>query len=241
LKPLYEKDLELIEVSPSWTKYLMSTHPVVLITTIGRVRGKVIPGVAVFATCADTSYEPPQVTFATAVYQHSLDGQKTRGKTNTYLNIRQNGLFVVNLPGAWVHRDPSDHPLDTIAYPYPRREYKDKLELAKMSGYKREPFKLNRHQIYPPLIGVCMACLECEAIDVHRPPQSDHYLVTGKVVAASYKKSLGNKIDDIRCKLARYSFHHFGRSSDGEERFIAASGVIEQWPTELTFHLEGPK
>ena len=29
-----------VEVSPSWTKYLLTTHPIEFITTIGKVNGR---------------------------------------------------------------------------------------------------------------------------------------------------------------------------------------------------------
>jgi hypothetical protein len=56
---MYEKSTSKVQAPLSWTKYLMVTHPVVFISTIGQVEDKVIPGAACFATCIDSSYSPP--------------------------------------------------------------------------------------------------------------------------------------------------------------------------------------
>ena len=87
-------------VSPDWTKYLLVTHPIEFITTVGRVNGKIIVDVAPFATCLDTSYYPPYVTISCNLKQHSVQNKNQNGRLmNTLCNIKQNGLFVVNVPG----------------------------------------------------------------------------------------------------------------------------------------------
>lgn len=222
----------------SWTSVLMSTHPVVFVTTIGKVGDKIVPGVAVIATCLDTSYRPPYVSFSTAVYQHLVNKMKTGGRrhTNTYLNIRQHRLFVVNLPSIELISK-----MDILARPYRREECKDKIEAAGLR--KVEPFCLHRHHnVYPPLIGACLAHLECEVVDIHRPKGSDHYTVTGKVVSCSYSRRLEGErerptIDDIRKNLAERTWHHFGRSQSGGERFLL-TGMSQKVKTNLRFCLE---
>ena len=99
-------------------------------------------------------------------------------------------------------------------------ELKDKIKLAKLT--ELDPFVLQKnHKHYPPLIKECMVHLECEVIDIHRPKNSDHYLITGKVVGASYDKSLGNEIDNVRLSIVKKAFHHFGASSKNTSiRFI---------------------
>ncbi|MBI2499212.1 flavin reductase family protein [Candidatus Woesearchaeota archaeon] len=228
----YQQASSKTEVDPSWTKYLLVTHPVEFITTIGRVSGRVIANVAPFATCLDTSYEPPYVTFSAALRQHSIGGQiQSKGKMNTYLNIRQNGLFIVNVP-----RISLLDVMDIIAYPYSRKGLEDKLEKAGLT--KLRPFVLSRkHEIYPPLIGECLAHLECEVVDIHRPAESDHYNITGRVVGASYDESLGDEIDEIRVNLAKFIFHHFGANSENPK--IRNIGTI--YPTKreaITFKIE---
>lgn len=229
------------EVSPSWTKYLLSTHPIEFITTIGKINGIFKTDIAPFATCLDTSYEPPYVQISCAVRQHVGYGQKpTRAKMNTYLNIKQNDLFVVNVPPRELlctNSTKSQSLLDIIAKPYPRKELEDKIHLANLT--KIEPFILpKKYDIYPPLIGECLSHLECEVVDIHRPRGSDHYNITGKVVGASYDTSLGKEIDEIRENLARRVWHHFGsKTNDPNKRFIAFIEPSEL-DTEMTFHLE---
>lgn len=222
------------------TSLFMSSHPVVLVTTAGRVNRKVVPGVAVIATCLDTSYCPPYVSFSTAVYQHSVDGRETgRRRTNTYLNIRQNGLFIVNLPGEEFHKK-----LDVLARPHLREECYDKIEAAGLT--KLEPFALCQHEIYPPLIEECLAYLECETVDIHRPKGSDHYTVTGKVVACAYDvpeldPHYGvpehDQWDWVRRMLGEKTFHHLGPAGE-KGRYLLIRSEALKVPTELRFHLE---
>lgn len=228
---VYEKPASKIQVPPSWAKHLLSTHPVVFITTVGLVEGKEIPGVAAFATCLDTSYEPPYVTFSTAAKQHSVvGGSKNEGEPNTLTNIKQNGFFVVNVPGKNLIEK-----LDIIAFPYERDSYLDKLGLAKLT--KQEPFALSGKTCYPPLIGECLAHLECEVVDIHRPEGSDHFNVTGRVLAASYDKQLGDNLDEMRLSLAKQIFHHFGSDPKTQERYFAFLEVSKR-PGSLVFQLE---
>lgn len=239
-----DNNLLIVEKAPiSRTSVLMSSHPVALVTTVGRVNGKAIPGVAVIATCLDTSYRPPYVSFSTAVLQHLVGEPKgaRRQHTNTYLNVRQNGSFVVNLPGVSLVSK-----MDILAYPYRRKEYRDKIEAAGLT--KVNPFELSCHGLYPPLIAECLAHLECEVVDIHRPKGSDHYTVTGRVVACSYACSLDpmwserlrTTWDDVRKNLAERTWHHFGRSEQGGERFVL-TGQAKRIPTKLRFHLEQGK
>ncbi len=225
-----------IQVSPDWTKYLMTTHPIQFVSTIGRINEKLMTNIAPFATCLDTSYRPPYLTFAAAIKQHAVQDQpQTNSKMNTYSNIRQNGLFVVNIPDKTLLRV-----LDIVAHPYQRKDLEDKI--AKAGLTKVSPFVLSkRYGMYPPLIKECLAHLECEVIDVHRPKGSDHYLITGKVVGASYDEVLGKEIDEIRNNLAGMVFHHFGASSkDPSIRFIVCHAK-PQFEKTITFKLEMAK
>ncbi len=156
-------------------------------------------------------------------------------RMNTYLNILQNGLFVVNTP------DKSLLPkLDIIAYPYRRQFLEDKIEKAGLTMLS--PFVLpSSYSAYPPLIKECLAHLECIVVDIHRPNGSDHYIVTGRVIGASYDESLGDNIDDniddFRNRLVERIFHHFGSSvNDRSARFIGK--VIPISVHTITFELE---
>ncbi len=230
---MYTKSERKVEVPVKWTKHLMTTHPIVFITTIGELNGKLIAGAAPFATCLDTSYEPPYLTFSAALKQHSiLGGPVNTGEMNTVLNIRQFPYFVVNVPGVNILDK-----MDTLAVPYERNDYRDKIELAGLT--KLEPFQLSRHRVYPPIIGECLAHLECEVVDIHQPPGSDHWNITGKVVGVSYDKSLGKDIDEVRISLVEQNFHHFGSNAKVKsERYIASTGKIHKMPSTLIFHLE---
>ncbi|HLD06482.1 MAG TPA: flavin reductase family protein [Candidatus Nanoarchaeia archaeon] len=228
----YQEPGTKVQVPVGWTKYLLVTHPVEFITTIGRVNGKMMSNIAPFATCLDTSYDPPYVTFAAALRQHAVHGQpQTSARMNTYSNIRQNGMFIVNVP------DRSLLPvLGIVARPYPRKDLEDKIKKAGLG--KVQPLVLpKKHEVYPPLIAECLAHLECEAIDIHQPKRSDHYLVTGEVVGASYDMSLGDDVETVRVNLARRVFHHFGADSrDPAQRHI---GYIQpDMVKTITFRLE---
>ena len=227
---IYASHDSKIQVPIERTSHLLVTHPIEFITTIGRVKGKLMPNIAPFATCLDTSYRPPYITFAAALKQHAIQGyQQTNSRMNTFSNIRQNGLFVVNVPGKKLLSL-----LDTIAYPYQRKKLEDKIDKAGLT--KIEPFVLSEHEIYPPLIEECLAHLECETVDIHRPKKSDYYLITGRVVGASYDESLGED-DEVRLNLARNVFHHFGASS--EDPSIRYLGFIKPDSTRtITFKLE---
>ncbi|MBI5803422.1 flavin reductase [Candidatus Pacearchaeota archaeon] len=230
---LYTKPSGKIEVSPDWTKYLLATHPVVFITTIGKASGRFKTDIAPFATCLDTSYNPPYVQISCAVNQHVEHGQQpTKAKMNTFLNINQNGLFIVNVPPRELLSK-----LDIVAKPYPRGKLEDKIVLAKLT--KIEPFILPRiYGIYPPLIAECLVHLECKVVDIHRPKGSDHYNITGQVVDASYDESLGRDIDEIRERLVKRIWHHFGsKASNPNKRFIAYLEK-DEIATSVTFHLE---
>ncbi len=228
----YNSPKSKVQVPVEWTKYLLTTHPVEFITTIGRVNRRLIPNIAPFATCLDTSYNPPQITFATALKQHAIQGQlQTNSRMNTYSNIKQNGLFVVNIPNRNLLEV-----LDIVAFPYQRKKLEDKIKKAGLT--KIQPFFLPiKHRVYPPLIEECLAHLECEVIDIHRPKRSDHYLITGNVVGASYDKELGEDIDEIRQNIVRNAFHHFGANSrDGSLRHIGY--IVSSSVKALTFKLE---
>ncbi len=232
-----------IPVLPSWTKYLLSTHPVEFITTIGRINGVLKTDIAPFATCLDTSYNPPYVQISCAIRQHVAQSQKpTNARMNTYLNIKQNGLFIINVPPKELLRaDPEGrwpaYLLDIVAEPCPRRKLKDKIALAGLT--KATPFILSKtHPIYPPLIQECLAHLECEVIDIHRPGNGDHYNITGKVVGASYDACLGDDLEQVRDNLVKRVWHHFGsRSHDPTKRLIGRICPSEL-DTQITFHLE---
>lgn len=230
---MYPLSSSKVEAPISWTKHFMSTHPIVFITTIGTLNRELVAGAAPIATCLDTSYEPPYITFSTAVKQHSVVGKPaSKGQTNTFLNIKENGTFIINIPNKNLIEK-----LDILGYPHNRDNYRDKIEEAGLK--KVRPFVLSNRKIYPPLIDECIAHIECEVIDIHLPKDSDHYNITGKVVGVSCNKSLGTDLDEIKVNIAKQIFHHFGSNKDQTERYI---GFIEvsKMKNALIFQAEKP-
>jgi flavin reductase (DIM6/NTAB) family NADH-FMN oxidoreductase RutF len=178
---------------------------------------------------------PPYITFSACVKQNSVGEVEMTGKLNTYANIEQAPLFIVNIPGKDLLSK-----IDTIAYPYNREDYIDKI--AKAGLTKIEPFELNKANThYPPLIKECLAHFECEVIDIHRPKASDHYNITGKVVGVSYDAKLGKELDEIRINLVHQSFHHFGSNTKNfSERYMAFE-TVEKMKTDIIYKLEKKK
>ena len=231
---MYDLSSSKVEAPIFWTKHLMSTHPIVFITTIGTLNEQLVAGAAPIATCLDTSYEPPLITFSTAVKQHSVvGGPANKDQTNTFLNIKENRSFIVNIPNRDLIKK-----LDILGKPYDREKYKDKIEEAGLK--KIRPFKLSNRKIYPPMIEECIGHIECEVIDIHQPQDSDHYNITGKVVGVSYDKVLGTDLDEIKINLAKQIFHHFGSNKDQTERYIGLIKVLKM-KSSLIFQLEKDK
>lgn len=229
----YPKVYDKIPVPISWTKHLLTTHPIEFISTIGRINGELIADVAPFATCLDTSYDPPYITLAISLRQHSTLRERPRNsKMNTYLNIRQNGLFVVNIPDKSLITK-----LDNLSRPCDREKLKHKVKESNLTMVS--PFVLwERHPIHPPLIKECLAHLECKTVDIHRPSKSDHYIITGKVLGASYDKSLGKDLCNIRMNLVKRVFHHFGTAPTTPSIRYIASLKPEHYRTEILFRAE---
>jgi flavin reductase (DIM6/NTAB) family NADH-FMN oxidoreductase RutF len=264
-----------VEVEANLTNNLMTVHSVILVTTAGeRVNkdGEVekICGISPFGANVDTSYGTtgdgvPQVMIAITARAHSaVGGPVLEGEPNTLINIRQNGLFIANIPG----RDLIGV-MDKVAYPFSREDYIDKIEWAGLT--KLEPFglpdpkryaplnarlgsDLRRPNIYPPILGEGLAHLECvvEPGNIIRPSGSDHHLVIGTVIAASYDTRLGRNINkakddketkeilnEIQDSLVDAGFDHFGgRTKDGIVVRNYASHKRFYEPTDLIFQAE---
>ena len=159
---------------------LVITNPVVLITTTdpyGNVDGmpaKIITPI---------SYWPPMILIGVAPFEH------------TYMNIRDTGEFVINLPSI-------DHLLKIwiMAQRFPRRI--DKVELAGFSEIASEKLR-------PPRIQECKVHLECKTEWMKRA--GDHFAITGLLVAASADKDA--LTEDYRLVLDKVNHvHHLGFS-----------------------------
>ena len=159
---------------------LVVTNPVVLITTVdsyGNVDG--MPA-KVFTPI---SYWPPMILIGVAPFEH------------TYMNIRDTGEFVVNLPSMdYLER------IWIMAQRFPRRI--NKVELAGFSEVDSEKVK-------PPRIGECKVHLECKTKWMKRA--GDHFAIVGMVVAASANKDVLTKDNHLVLNKVK-QVHHLGFS-----------------------------
>lgn len=216
----------------AWTRHLLPMHPIVYITTVSN---KGIDNGAVYATCLDTSYNPSQVTFASAVKQHnvvdSLKKNELESKVqDTLMNIKENGLFIVNVPGF----DIADA-MRELAYPHTPEV--DEISRAQLT--KLKPLILKKHDNYPKIIGECLAHIECELASngIHQVGGSDHILVTGNVVGTSYDSRLGIDLDEIRKNLVNNVFGQLGASPKLDCRYVGKINLHELENT-LVFEAE---
>lgn len=215
----------------NWTKHLLPMHPIVFISTVSQHN---IDNAAVFATCVDTSYNPPQVTFASAVKQHRLtDGKDSVNNIyiqDTLRNIRETGMFIVNIPGIDIAEA-----MKELAYPYAHGV--DEIKKAGLT--KLDPFVLSEDPVYPKIIGECLAHLECRLVlcGDYLPHESDHFLITGEVVGVSYDESLGNNLEEIRQNLTKRVFGQLGASEKPNTRLIGKI-KIEELQNTLIFEAE---
>jgi flavin reductase (DIM6/NTAB) family NADH-FMN oxidoreductase RutF len=215
----------------NWTKYFLPMHPIVYISTVSK---QGIDNAAVFATCFDSSYNPPQITFASAAKQHHLTDDGLSNTTtqiqDTLRNIRETGLFIVNVPGFEIA-----DAMNELAYPYEHGI--DEIEKAGLT--KLTPFILGEELIHPKLIGECLAHLECRlTLDgICHPYQSDHFLITGEVVGASHDECLGNSLEKIRPNLISRVFGQLGASAKPNTRLIGRI-IVEELPNALIFEAE---
>jgi len=221
-----------IKAPLNWTKHLLPAHPIVYVTTVSDGG---IDNCAVFATCEDTSYNPPQVSFASSIKQHRVI-DFPHGKIeesviqDTLSNIRNNGRFIVNVPGINLARH-----MKELSYPYPPEI--DETEKAGLTKRSAPNFSLGRP--CPKIIEECLAHLECELVSygIFRPRKSDHYLVTGRVIGVSYDSLLGSELDEIKRNLVSQVFFQIGASPKPNTRYIGRM-TLEELPDTLIFESE---
>lgn len=93
---------------------------------------------------------------------------------------------------------------------------------------KRKSFVLSKTngKISPCLIKECLAHIECKLLRVIDIKEADHFIVIGKVVAASYDSSLGKNITKARKKLSRLVFGNLGGVGENK-RLIGLIKPIE--------------
>ena len=152
---------------------LVTAKPLIIITTRdadGNVNG--MPA-RIFTPL---SYWPPMVMIGIAPFE------------DTYINIRDTGEFVINIPGAellekiWV-----------MAQRFPRRI--NELEVVGLTEIPSEKVK-------PPRVKECKVHLECRLEWMKRA--GDHFSIVGRVLTVSADREILTK--DYRLKLAKAKF-----------------------------------
>lgn len=194
----------------SWTKYLLPMHPVVYISSISDDR---IDNIGAFATCVDVSYSPPIVSFASAKIQHSSFGHQLHqqlGPQDTYLNIKGNNKFIVNVPGVSLSTT-----LNIVGYPL--HTTVDEFEIARLT--KRECFYFTNYESSPKIILECLVHLECELVQIVDIPICDHFIIFGEVKFCSIDETLGTSLTEVREKLIDQVFGNL-RAASNTTRYI---------------------
>ncbi len=120
---------------------------------------------APFGWCTPVSGNPPLVVLAlqNAAYQ-----------SQTMVNVKRTGEFVINLPGM-------ELAYELVQSSYDTRQGGNKFD---RSGLTRLPSE----QVAPPGIAECAAVLECRVVESLQP--GDHALFIGRVVCARYDSSV---------------------------------------------------
>lgn len=218
----------------SWVQNLLPMHPIVYITTVS---GHGNDNCGVYATCMDTSYSQPQITFAISIKQHKVsdangEEQKESLVQDTLRNIQETGKFVINVPGIELASK-----MKILAYPFGS----DVDEISKSGLTKLNPLIFTKKP-YPKLIKECLVHIECELVlnGIYHARGSDHILVTGNVIGVSYDDSLGQDLDEIRKNLIRKVFGQLGASPNLNSRYIGRVNLYELKDT-LVFEAERNK
>ncbi len=150
---------EKVDVELNVATRLMYPRPVVLITCIDS-SGK--PNIIPVAWTMPTSFDPPLVAISIALkrYSHKL--------------VNETREFVINIP---------------------TKELVKKIDyLGSVSGTGVDKFEksglaaLPAKRVKPPLIGECVAHIECELVS--KLETGDHTIFVGKVVAAQSDKNI---------------------------------------------------
>lgn len=154
---------------------LVSAKPFVIITTLdsdGNVNG--MPA----RLFMPLSYWPPMVMIGVAPFE------------DTYMNIRDTGEFVINIPN-----DDLLTKIWIMAQRYPRRI--NELEIAKLTEISSEKVK-------PPRIKECKIHLECKLEWMKQA--GDHFAIAGKVLTVSSNKDVLTKNHRLRLEEARFVY-----------------------------------
>lgn len=174
---------EFIEIPTMFIDRVIGNYNPVAIITTKNAKGQ--GNAAPFAMCMEVCHEPPLLAFSVG-----------KGK-DTYRNVRENGEFVVNIPGKEILKN-----LMVTAKRYPP-EVNELVEagLQELPGKK---VKVSR-------IKECKLHFECRVEWIKKAV--NHFLVLGRVVSASGEKKIFTK--DFQVKMKRLKpVHYLGRGTD---------------------------
>ncbi len=174
---------EFVEIPEKYIDRAIGNYnPVAIITTMN-AKGQ--SNAAPFAMCMEVCHEPPLLAFSV-------------GKSkDTYRNVRDNGEFVVNIPGKEILKN-----LMVTAKRYPP----EVNELAE-AGLQELPGK----NVKVSRIKECKLHFECRVEWIKKAV--NHFLVLGRVVSASAEKKIFTK--DFQVKMKRLKpVHYLGRGTD---------------------------
>lgn len=174
---------EFIEIPTKYIDRVIGNYNPVAIITTKNDKGQ--SNAAPFAMCMEVCHEPPLLAFSVG-----------KGK-DTYRNVRENGEFVVNIPGKEILKN-----LMVTAKRYPP-EINELVE----AGLQELPGK----KVRVSRIKECKLHLECRVEWIKKA--ENHFIVLGKVVSASGDKNIFT--DDFQVKLKKLKpVHYLGRGMD---------------------------
>jgi len=154
---------------------LVSIKPVTIITTLdsdGNVNG--MPA----RLFMPLSYWPPMVMIGVAPFE------------DTYLNIRDTGEFVINIPSVELLKK-----IWIMAQRYPKRI--NELEIAELTAISSE-------KVNPPRIQECKIHLECKLEWIKEA--GDHCAIVGDVLSVSSDRNVLTKNHQLRLEEARFVY-----------------------------------
>ncbi len=177
------KDPEFIKIPSRYIDRVIGNYNPVVIITTRNANGEC--NAAPYAMCMEVCHNPP--LFALGVGQTK----------DTYHNLKATGEFIVNIPGQDILRNLM---VTAIRYP-PETNELIEARLHELPGIK---VKVKR-------VKECKLHFECVVEWIKEA--GNHYVVLGKVVAASANKAV--LTDDFRIKFEKLRpIHYVGRGTD---------------------------
>jgi len=152
-----------MKISNANARRVISTNPLVVITTIDR-QGKA--NAITVAWCTPVSLKPPLVMASVGQERHSLQNLRDTG---------QEQGFVINLP----RKDQLE-----ATYYVGTRSGSQEADKIKQAGFETQ----EAEEVAPPKLKDCAAWIECEMYDTLL--EGDHFLVIGKPVNVEVEDQL---------------------------------------------------